>query len=139
MAARSFFHVKNFLGREQPGGCVLPGVPWLTNGIGEIYDVGCQPSIIVRGELKVLPLLRVPHLWLTVRTRAGPGAGAGGWPWRWALGGWGWGHAGQQQGKAVTSAGRASQAGSMAGMGDPPYTTYLSIHKAWQWHGSMAG
>jgi len=39
-----------------------------------------------------------------------------------------WGHAGQQQGKAVTSAGRASQAGCMAGMGGPPtYPTYLSI------------
>ena len=37
------------------------------------------------------------------------------------LGCWGWGHAGQQQGKAVTSAGRASQAGSMAGLGDPTY------------------
>jgi len=40
----------------------------------------------------------------------------------------GWGHAEQQQqGKAVTSAGRASQAGSMAGMGAPTYPTYLSI------------
>jgi hypothetical protein len=29
----------------------------------------------------------------------------------------------------------------MVGMGDPTYTTHLSylpIHRAWQWHGSMA-
>ena len=40
---------------------------------------------------------------------------------------------GSSSAHAVTSAGGPSQAGSMAGMGDPTYTTYLSIHKAWQW------
>ena len=65
--------------------------------------------------------------------------------WGWArFGALGWGgrgggrrrHPGQCAGAgalgssrahAVTSAGRASQAGSMAGMGDPTYPTYLSI------------
>jgi len=75
------------LGRVDAGRVFYAGVfPGDKNGIGEFFDVRCQPSIIVRGELKVLPLLRVPHLWLTVRTRGGPGAGAGGWPWRWGAG-----------------------------------------------------
>ena len=80
-------------------------------------------------------------LWLTVRTKAGPGQEAGRGAGRWGAGAGG--TLRQQQGKAVTSAGGASQAGSMAGMGDPTYTTYLPTYPYqgghWQWqHGRVA-
>ena len=78
-----------FLGRVDAGRVFHAGVFRGTNGIGDFFDVGCQPSIIVRGELKVLPLLRVPHLWLTVRTRAGAWGGAGGGNQGAVLGRWG--------------------------------------------------
>ena len=101
--------MKIFGGSVRQGG--VPGrvSPGDINGIGDIFDVGCQPSISVRGELKVLPLLRVPHLWLTVRTRAGPGAGpgAGGWSWGWALGRW--------AGGTLSSSSRARQSRVQAG------------------------
>ena len=57
--------------------------------MGEIFDVGCHPSIIVKGELKVLPRFRLLVPGLVVRMVAGPGGALR--PWAvgaaaWALG-----------------------------------------------------
>ena len=71
------------------GGVFAGGVPGGKNVMGEIFDVGCHPSIIVKGELKVLPRFRLLVPGLVVRMVAGPGGALR--PWAvgaaaWALG-----------------------------------------------------
>ena len=63
---------------SHPGGVFNQAFPWGQNGLGENFDVGCRPSISVRGAGRSPTGYRCLGLWLTVPLFvAWQGAGAG--------------------------------------------------------------